>query len=447
MGSCRALLSVCALALLVCSPGHAFAQAANLHSSITDDMADAEAAAELGVPLPPATLPEEAAPPRRIRRMADPYMPPPMGDGVIDFRASLGVQGVYTSNVKGSAAVPRGDVGLRLTPTLSFGTNWPRHEWHGTLTGDFITYASTPSANAYSGSAATGARIDVRRDTQIDLDASLGTALSTPGDPEVPGTALGAARSWTFDSSGALSHDYGPWAARVKLGLKRNAYDDVALSGGGVEANSDRNYWEPGLALRSSLGSRGARLRPFVEVSYDPRLHDTAVDRNGQNRNSQGGGLAVGLSLDDGPIWMGDISANFIARDYDDPALKTAMALGVNGTLTWSPTPLWNVVATSGVGLGESAQAGVSATPSWNAGLQANYAVRENVRLTGGVNFAASSAAAGLDTTTSVNLGGEWQLNPYLSLSGSLQNTWFRTASGAGDYTEQRVVTGMVLRH
>ncbi len=447
MGSCRVLVSVCAVALLACNPVQTHAQVADLRATMVDDGADAADAPASVVPSIIPAQEDEPAHPRRRKKITDPYMPPPMGDGPIEYRASLAVQGVYTSNVKGSATAPLGDIGLRVAPTVSFNTNWSRHEWHGTLNGDFIAYAGTPSANSSTGSIETGGRVDIRRDTQLDLDANLSTSLSTPGDPEIPGAATGPARNWSFNSSGALTHDYGPLAVRTKVAVLRNAYDDVALSGGGVEVNADRNYWEPSLAVRGTFGSSGARLKPYVELTYDPRFHDTVPDRNGQNRNSQGGGIAVGMTLDDGPIWMGDISANFIARDYDDPALKTAMALGLNGNLTWSPTPLWSFVANSGVGLSESEQAGVSATPNWNAGLQANYALRENVNLKAGFNVSASSNAGGLDTTTVASLGADWQLNPYLSLSGSLQSTWFNAASGAGNYNEQRVMTGVVVRH
>ena len=452
MGSWRVLLSVCTVALLACNPVQSFAQVADLRSTLTDDGADAADVTAADVPPLPkpmqANVPtDEPAVPHRPKAKPDPYEPPGIGDGPVLFHASLATEGVFSSNVKASSTNPHSDFGLRLAPTLSFGTNWPRHEWHGTLTGDFITYANTPSANSYSGSIETGGRVDVRRDTQLDLDASLATNLSTAGDPEVPGSANGPARSWTFNAASSLTHDFGPVSARVKLGLLRNAYDDVMLSSGGVEANGDRNYWEPALAVRGTFGTHGARLKPYVELTYDPRLHDQVPDRNGQNRNSQGGGLAVGLSLDDGPIWMGDISANFIARDYDDPALNTAMALGLNGAVTWSPTPLWNIVASSGVALSESEQIGVSATPSWNGGLQIAYTVRENVKLKTGVSVSAISNAGGLDTTTVASLGADWQLNPYLSLSGSLQNTWFNAAGGNGNYTEQRVTTGVVLRH
>ena len=84
--------------------------------------------------------------------------------------------------------------------------------------------------------------------------------------------------------------------------------------GGGIENNADRAYVEPSLSLRDTWGSPAARLKPYVELTYDPRIHDTPVDRNGQKRNSQGVGAALGVTLQDGPIWTGDFSANFIAR-------------------------------------------------------------------------------------------------------------------------------------
>jgi len=452
MGSCHVLLSVCAVALLCCNPVQSLAQVADLRSTLTDDGTDAPDATVVDVPSLPNAMQtnvqaDEAPLPSRPKVRPDPYEPPGIGDGPIQYHASLETDGVFTSNVKTSSTNPHSDFGLRLAPTLSFATNWSRHEWHGTLIGDFIAYANTPSANSLTGSIETGGRVDVRRDTQIDFDTSLATYLSTGGDPEVPSDATGAARSWTFNAASGLTHDFGPFSTRVKLGLLRNAYDNVALSTGGVEDNGDRNYWEPSLAVRGTFGTYGARLKPYVELTYDPRLHDQVPDRNGQDRNSQGGGLAVGLNLDDGPIWMGDISANFIARDYEDPALNTAMALGLNGFVTWSPTPLWNIVASSGVTLSESEQIDVSAAPGWNGGLLIAYAVRENVKLKGGVTVSAINDSGGLDTTTVASLGADWQLNPYLSLSGSLQNTWFNAASGSGNYTEQRVTTGVVLRH
>jgi hypothetical protein len=452
MGSCRVLLSVCAVALLGCNPVQSFAQVADLRSTLTDDGTDAPDATAAEVPALPNAVQtngqaDEAALPRKPKARPNPYEPLGIGDGPVQFHASLETDGVFSSNVKTSSTNPHSDFGLRLAPTLSFATNWSRHEWHGTVVGDFIAYAHTPSANSYTGNIETGGRVEVRRDTQIDFDTSLATYLSTGGDPEVPSSATGPARSWAFSAASGLTHDFGPISTRVKLGMLRNAYDDVALSSGGVEANGDRNYWEPSLAVRGTFGTYGARLRPYVELTYDPRFHDQVPDRNGQDRNSQGGGLAVGLNLDDGPIWMGDISANFIARNYDDPALNTAMALGLNGFVTWSLTSLWNIVASSGVTLSESEQVDVSATPGWNGGLQIAYALYENVKLKGDVSVSAINDAGGLDTTTVASLGADWQLNPYLSLSGSLQNTWFNAADGNGNYTELRVMTGVVLRH
>ena len=123
------------------------------------------------------------------------------------------------------------------------------------------------------------------------------------------------------------------------------------------------------------------------------------------------------------------------------------MAVGLNGSLTWSPTPLWNVVASSGVGLAESELAGVSATPSWNVGLNASYAMRDNVTLrAGGTAILTNNGSTGLDTTWQASTGAEWQLNPYLSLSGTLQSTWFNAAAASSSYDEQRATVAVVVK-
>ena len=74
---------------------------------------------------------------------------------------------------------------------------------------------------------------------------------------------------------------------RAKLGIERQIYEDVELSGGGTEDNSDRNNYTPSLALRLSYTDPPA-LKPFVELTYAPRFHDEKFDRNGLRRNSQG---------------------------------------------------------------------------------------------------------------------------------------------------------------
>ena len=81
-------------------------------------------------------------------------------------------------------------------------------------------------------------------------------------------------------------------------------YSDVALGGGGTENNSDRNYIEPQLSVRTGYGLKPG-LKPYVKLEYAPRFHPQAADRNGERRDSQGGAVYLGAAVDGRPLWSG----------------------------------------------------------------------------------------------------------------------------------------------
>jgi hypothetical protein len=441
MGQYRVLLTVSCVALFCSGSIAALAQEAPslLRAAILED-------------APPTVIPIKAIEepvvviPRKRKRQVDAYAAQGVGEGPFRFYPTLEIGAVVTDNVNSSATTRQADVGLHIKPSLSFQSDWSRHQWRGSMSVDWLRYAATPNLSTLTGSAQTDFRLDILRTTHADFAGSFTANQSGSGNPEVPGTAISPRRDYNFTGSAAITHDFGGLEGQLRAGLIRNSYDDVALSGGGTELNSDRNYIEPSIALRGTYGRFGARLKPYAEISYDPRFHDQVIDRNGQRRNSQGGAILLGMILDDGPIWKGDISANFIARSFDDPALKTVAALGFNGNITWSPTPLWNIVASTGVSLGESAQANISASQNWNLGVQANYALRDNVNLRGGVNTSLTNSVSSFTTTTTASIGADWQLNPNMAVSGTIQSTWFGSTVAGSNYDEQRVMTSLVLR-
>ncbi len=392
------------------------------------------------------TLPKILPSRKGQRRVSNPNKVKGYDDGVFQLKPSLEIGSVVTDNVNLSSTNRQTDIGLQLKPSLAFESEWSRHSWRGSASLESLHYLQTPGANTLTATVETSFRLDIRHTTFADFTANANVTSTSAGASEVPNAAVGGRQDSNIGTTAAINHDFGPLQGRLKLGITLQAFGNVALSSGGTENNADRNYIEPSLSLRGTWGSPAARLKPYLEFTYDPRFHDQALDRNGQKRNSQGVGAALGVTLQDGPIWTGHFSANFIARSYDDPALKTAMAVGLTGSLTWSPTPLSNVVASTGVGLAESELAGVSATPSWNAGLNASYAVRDNITLLTGATATFTKNTTGLDKTLIASTGADWQLNPYLSLSGTLQSTWFNAAAAGASYNEQRATVAMVVK-
>ena len=187
-------------------------------------------------------------------------------------------------------------------------------------------------------------------------------------------------------------------------------------------------------------------LKPFVELAYAPRFHDEKFDRNGLRRDSQGITASLGVTLDQGPFWLGELALVYAMRDYEDSALDTNEAIGINGNLTWAPTDLTSVVLTLATGLNESASATSSGSKTWSGRIDAAHELRENLILLAGFGVEFEKYSGGTDTTLSPNLGIEWQLNPNLAWTAGYDGTWFEAAASGDSYNEQRLMTGIVLR-
>ena len=201
------------------------------------------------------------------------------------------------------------------------------------------------------------------------------------------------------------------------------------------------NYTEPSTTLRSSFDFRQAPFKPYVEVAYNPRFHD----ENSDTRNSQGASASLGMTFDDGPIWNGDIAVVGLARQYADPNLGAAFNVGLNGSVTWSPTPLWSVVGSSTTELNETDISGVAALPSWVFGINATYAARDNLFLHLGTSLTLASNGSGLDKTTTASLGADYMFTPHFGLTGTAQSTWLNS-SVSPSYDEQRLMVGVLLK-
>ena len=222
-----------------------------------------------------------------MRPTLDPYAAPGMKLGGMTLYPELEAGTVYTSNVGSSATDAKSDVGLSLRPSLRFESDWVRHSWTGQASGDFTAYLENDDFNSSQIDAGSKFRLDIRHTTRAEFDASYALGQESSADSEVPDTAIGNRTDHTLAANAAIIHDFGGLEGRAKLGIERQIFEDVELSGGGTEDNSDRNNYTPSLALRLSYTDPPA-LKPFVELAYAPRFHDEKFDRNGLRRDSQG---------------------------------------------------------------------------------------------------------------------------------------------------------------
>ena len=437
------------LAALVAASTVAHAQESQvpLKPTVFDDIsADAESVPALKPII--AVEPEEPIAPRKKKSVVDLYAPTGIDTGAIRFFPTLEIGTVASSNVEQSTTNPKFDFGLKLKPSFSFATDWSRHSWTGTASAEILDYLNNPDLSTLTGSASTNFRLDIRHTTHADFAGNIALNNTGLGDSSLPAAALEPRRDKNFGVSADLIHDFGGLEGSVKTALTRSIYDDVPLKVGPPEKNADRNYTEPSLTLRATLGNSVARLRPYAEVQYAPRFHDQIIDDNGQKRDSQGFAGTLGLTLNDDPFWQGDVALAYLVRGYTDPALTTTSALGLRGRLEWSPTPFMKIEAVTGVDLGETANLGVGGTRNWNFGLNASYALRDNFNLLAGIGLDRSDIGTATTTNKTASAGFNWTLNPNMTAAVTYQGNWYDdgTAAGSSNYNEQRLMTSIILK-
>lgn len=417
-----------------------------LRPAIVDDEAQAVPAEE-PAPVPSFTISteDEQLLPKRARQASDPYAPQGVELGGITLYPSLEAGTVFTNNVTRASAGAQSDFGLSLKPSLRFESDWVRHSWEGQASGDFTAYLKHDDSNSMQTDASSKFRLDIRRTTQAEFETGYALEQAGSENSEVPDTAIGNRTSHTLNAGVAFIHDFGGLEGRAKLGIERQIYEDVELSGGGTEDNSDRNNYTPSLSLRLTYTDPPA-LKPFVELAYAPRFHDEKLDRNGLRRNSQGLTASAGVALNRDPIWSGEAALVYSMRNYEDSALDTNDAIGINGNLTWKPTDLTSVVITLATTLNESSSATSSGTRTWSGRVGVNHELRENVTLLGSLGLALDEGPGGTDTAISSKLGVDWQLNPNVAWTASYDGTWVDGAISSDSYDDQRLMTGIVLR-
>jgi hypothetical protein len=399
-------------------------------------------------PVPGTTsleiMPLAAMPTRR--RNPDPAPDPPgLALGSFIAHPSLMVGSVYTSNVKAAPSHPTDAVGLLLRPSLALESDWVRHRFTLNASGDFTHYLGHGNLDVTTADVASDLQLDVLHGTTANLTASYHLGETGPGSSEVPASASGPARSHAIDGGADVTRDLGRFAVKLSTDMGVRLYDDVPLSGGGVEDNGDRNYFAPTAALRLTYSDPPA-IKPYGEVSYLPRYYFQSVDRYGNHRSSQGYGAALGAAIDEGPIWTGDMALTYQWRDYQDAALKDGGVLGVRGNLTWSPSELTRIVFGIGTALDDNFSGGSTLGRSWTFNADVTQSVRDDLDLKAGAGLTLDRSAGATDRTYEGRLGLDWSLGPSLAWSAGYNVTWLDAAASSRNYVEHRIETGITVR-
>ncbi len=429
--------------------------------------ANAAFASAPGEPAVPEIGPIRKKPTRRKAHTEpdDPYAALGVRAGGFTLLPAVELIGGYDTN----PAHATGGKGAKLytvAPELLAQSNWSRHEIKAELRGSYAGYNpdATPTLSRPNVNAKVDGRVDVTRDTRVDLGSRLRVGTDNPGSPNLEADLAKLPIFTTVGGNAGLGHRFNRFDVSIKGDAERTAYQDSSFTDGTSASNKDRNYNQYSGALRGGYELTPG-VTPFVEVGADTRVHDLNADISGYQRDSKGVTGKLGSTFELSRLLAGEVALGYTRRNYEDPRLSQLSGLIGNASLVWTVNALTTAKLTASSTVGESTIAGVSGVLYRDAGLQVDHSFRRwligSVKLGIGLDtYKGADVVFGIDpicgcvVTTpgggdrqdkrySFGLGLTYKLNRTVQVKGEFRQEWLRSNVANTDYSASIFLLGL----
>jgi hypothetical protein len=218
----------------------------------------------------------------------DPYEQLGIRSGAFIFYPAIEFIGGYDSNPE-RVENGRGAALATVAPELRLQSDWSRHQLKAYLFGSYTGYSpdSTPTLNRPYVNGTVDGRIDVTRDTSVDLTGRVLVSTDNPGSPNLRAGLADLPVFTTFGGNAGLRQRFNRLELTAKGDIERTVYQESELTDGSTASNDDRNFDQYGGILRGSYEMTPG-VKPFVEFGADQRVHDLTEDSSGYQRDSNG---------------------------------------------------------------------------------------------------------------------------------------------------------------
>lgn len=378
----------------------------------------------------------------------DPYAPLGVHAAAFTLLPAVELIGGYNTN-PGATSVGRGAALYTVAPELQAQSNWSRHELKVDLRGSYTGYSpdQTPTLSRPNLNGKINGRVDVTKNTRIDLS---GRVLVGTDDPGSPNLAAGLAKLPVFTTVGGsagLGQKFNRLDLSIKGDVERTVWQDSSLVDGSTFSNKDRQYNQYTGKARAGYELMPG-VMPFVEASTDARVHDLETDSAGFERDSKGLTGIVGSTVELTQLLKGEIGIGYTRRTYEDPRLEAIKSPVGDVSLIWTANALTTVKLTGKSSVGETTIPGVSGVLYRDIGLQIDHSLRRWL-------IATFKAGAGIDDYVgldredkrySLGVGLTYKLNRSVQIKGEAQQNWLHSNVAGSDYMSSVFLLGVRLQ-
>jgi hypothetical protein len=428
-------------------------------------------------PAPKLLQPAAAPLPGRIRTQFRPGAPPANPDDPTPTVATAlpyyrplpedkpfdptGVQ-VGTFNVRPAIAYTRGydtnpaRVGTGVTssswfnlyaPELRVDSNWERHALTASFLGTYTTFDTYHSLDRPTADGRVIGRIDVTRDSRIDLEGRLLLGTDRIGSPNIQADLAHLPIYTTVGGSAGFTERFNRLELTVKGGVDRTVYQQSEFVNGQTASNDDRNYNQYGGQFRSAYEIMPG-IGPFVEAGAYHRVHDLSFDRFEFERDSNGWTAKAGTTVNLLRTLTGEIAVGYLTQTFEDPRLQKIGGLAVDGNLVWTATALTTARLLATTTINESPLSGISGTFTRQIGLQVDHAFRRWLIGTLGFGYARDVYVGDIrvDNRYFASAALTYMLSRELALRGEYRQEWQHSNIPGSNYAASMWLLGLRLQ-
>jgi hypothetical protein len=242
----------------------------------------ADPAATATAPATPAAAPPVpvVVPPRLPLPVApddDPFGPVGIRAAGFVWRPAVEMATGYDTNPARLTVAAPGSTQLTVAPELLAHSDWERHQLDLAIRGSYNYYPDERFADRPNLDARANARIDVTRDTRIDVEGRYLLSTDYPGSPNL---SADLAKLPIYTDTGAtlgVGQRFNRFDVSLKGTVDRIDWQDSLLTDGTTQGNADRNYDQYGAQLRGGYEILPG-VKPFAEVDADTRIHHSTGD-------------------------------------------------------------------------------------------------------------------------------------------------------------------------
>ncbi|MGJ5132065.1 outer membrane beta-barrel protein [Bradyrhizobium oligotrophicum] len=280
-------------------------------------------------------------------------------------------------------------------------------------------------------------RVDARVNGRYDLNGNtaLNGQLRYAFRPLTPG--MGADNDAAVSSTGAtIGFDRSLGAASISVAalLDRSEFMGVRRIGRRQVANSDRNFIEPAVQARLAYALT-PEITPFVDLKFDRRGHDLAVDFAGRRRDSTGTAVAAGAAFAFPWRMVGEVAVGYIGRNYEDPRLPGISGLLLNAGLVYRPFGATEIAVNVRTETLESIQPRVSGILRREASVQLRQPLNDRTRVTlsAGIGRDVFVGIPRIDDRYFAGVAVAHRLTREVQIRGDVRQEWIRSSQWAAN--------------